>query len=1016
MGFNPAAFLIRRSRLTLVLVGFALAIGIASWFSVARSEDPQFPVPGMSIRIAMPGATPADLEQLVIKPVEDMLYGIDDLKDVKANATDGAATIQVEFDWSSNAERKYDEVVREVTALRPRLPNGVTRLDVIRARTSETVIFQAALVSDRLPMRRLEKFADDIREDIARIPGVRRAEYWGAPSSEVRVSLDLGRLAELRLPASLVVDALGRASDEAPVGSVNAGQRRLIVRTGGAFHSLDDVRRVPVLSRDGTVARVGDLAQVEWASREAEHVTRFDGRRALLLTATAKDGVDVGLLTQAIQTKLARFERMVPGGVKLEYGFFQAQNVERRLNGLFQDFLLALAIVAITLLPLGLRAAGVVMFAIPLSLLTGLAILQALGFGLDQLSISGFVLSLGLLVDDSVVVVENITRRQRSGEDRVTAAIEGSRQILLAVAGCTACLLLAFLPLLALPEASGAFIRSLPVSVIATVAASFVIALTIIPFVASRVLPVHEDKEGNRILRMIEGGIHRFYAPLLHRALDRPGRAIAILGALCLLIAPLMAAIGTSLFPPADTPQFLIRVELPRGASLPATEKVLGHVERRLAKAPEVDWFAANLGRGNPQIYYNIPQHDPDPAFAEVAVSLRDGQSAHSAPLLSDLRREFAAFPGARITVLGFVQGPPVTAPIEIRIAGEDLTTLSSLAKQAEAAMAKTPGIRDIDNPLRQDRADLTLGIDDAKAAVLGVQAGAARQAVRLALDGEVSGNLRDADGDDYPVRVRLPMADRNAVEVLDHIYVPSIGGQAVPLRALANPSLETGPARIERYDRERSVTLTAYVKAGHLTGTVTQAALDRVRQAVSLPAGYSIGLGGEAEEQASGNAGMMTAAIVAFLGILAVLVMEFGRFRLVAVVASIIPLGLLGAVAALWLTGHSLSFTAMIGLIALIGIEIKNSILLVDFTEQLRGEGIGMREAIERAGEMRFLPVLLTSVTAIGGLLPLALGGSGLYGPMAIAIIGGLIASTLLSRVATPVVYLLLARSGENL
>ncbi|MFB9051284.1 efflux RND transporter permease subunit [Sphingobium indicum] len=1014
MGFNPAAFLIRRSRLTLVLTGLALAVGIASWISVARSEDPQFPVPGMSIRIAMPGATPADLEQLVIKPVENALYGIDDLKDVQASATDGAATIQAEFDWSSSAERKYEEVVREVTALRPMLPDGVTRLDVVRNRTSETAIFQAALVSDRLPMRRLEKFADDMVEDIARIPGVRRAEYWGAPPMEVRVAIDPGRLAELRLPASLVVDALKRASDEAPVGSVNAGQRRLIVRTGGAFRSLDDVRRVPVLSREGAVARIGDLARVEWASGEPEHVVRFNGRRALLLTATAKEGVDIGVLTQAIRTELARFERMVPGGVKLEYGFFQASNVERRLNGLYRDFLLALAIVSITLLPLGLRAAGVVMFAIPLSLLAGLAILQALGFGLNQLSISGFVLSLGLLVDDSVVVVENITRRQRSGEDRVTAAMEGSRQILLAVAGCTACLLLAFLPLLALPEGSGAFIRSLPVSVIATVSASFVIALTIIPFVASRVLPAREDEKGNRMLAMIERGIHRFYAPVLHRALDRPGLALALLGGLCLFIAPLIAAIGTSLFPPADTPQFLVRIELPQGASLPATDAVLRQVERRLARAPEVEWFAANLGRGNPQIYYNVRQHDPDPAFAEVAVSLRDGRPAHSARLLSDLRREFAAFPGARITVLGFVQGPPIAAPIEIRIAGEDLATLSALARRAEAAMAGTPGIRDVDNPVRQDRADLALGIDEAKAAALGVPAGAARQAARLALDGEFSGRLRDAEGDDYPVRVRLPMAQRNRVEALDRIHVPSVDGRAVPLRALADPGMETGPARIERHDRERSVTLTAYVGAGHLTGAVTQAALDRVRGAVRLPAGYTIALGGEAEEQESGNAGMTAAAIVACLGILAVLVMEFGRFRLVAVVASIIPLGLLGAVLALWLTGNSLSFTAMIGLIALIGIEIKNSILLVDFTEQLRGQGIAMREAIEQAGEMRFLPVLLTSVTAIGGLLPLAMGGSGLYGPMAVAIIGGLIASTLLSRVATPVVYLLLARTGE--
>lgn len=1015
MSFNPAALFIERSRFTLVLIGLTVAIGLTSLFTIARSEDPQFPVPNMSIRVAMPGATPEDLEQLVVRPVEDVLYGIDDLTDVTVSATDGAATIQAEFDWSSDPYRKYDEVVREVTALRPTLPDGVTRLDVIRNRTSETALFEVALVSDQLPMRRLEKVADDLREEIARIPGIRRANYWGAPSIEVRVALDLGRMAELRVPASAITDALTRANDETPIGSVNAGKRRLIVRTGGAFHSLDDVRRVPVLAQGGSVIRVGDLAGVGWATAEAEHVTRFNGHRALLLTATAREGADVGTITDAVQAKLAAFERRLPGSVRMERGFLQAHNVDARLNGLYRDFLLALAIVALTLLPLGMRAAGVVIFAIPLSLLTGLAIIQLLGFGLNQLSITGFILSLGLLVDDSVVVVENIARRLRSGEDRVTAAIRGTGQIMLAVAGCTACLLFAFLPLLALPEGSGAFIQSLPVTVIATVTASFVLSLTVIPFVASHWLPLHEKEEGNPALRLVNRGIRHFYAPVLHRALDRPGVSLAILGALCLLIAPLMTAIGTSLFPSADTPEFLVRIELPQGASMPDTDDALRHVEARLARTPEVSWYAANLGRGNPQIYYNVRQHDPDPAFAEVAVSLGSWHPGTSDTLMTTLRREFANYPGARITVLNFVQGPPVGAPIEIRLAGKDLSVLQRLAARTEQAMQGTPGIRDVDNPVRVDRADLALKVDEGKAALLGVPAGAAREAVRIALSGAVTGRLRDSEADDYPVRVRLPMGERNPVEALDRIYVPSSAGAAVPLRAITSPVIETAPARVDRYNRERVVMLTAYVQPGHLTGNVTADALARVRAHVAMPPGYTLSLGGEAEEQESGNSGMMSAAIVASLGILAILVMEFGRFRLVAVVASIIPLGLLGAVLGLWLTGNSLSFTAMIGLIALIGIEIKNSILLVDFTEQLRKDGATMRDAIEQASEMRFLPVLLTSVTAIGGLLPLALEGSGLYAPMAIAIIGGLISSTVLSRVATPVVYLLLARTGAT-
>jgi len=262
---------------------------------------------------------------------------------------------------------------------------------------------------------------------------------------------------------------------------------------------------------------------------------------------------------------------------------------------------------------------------------------------------------------------------------------------------------------------------------------------------------------------------------------------------------------------------------------------------------------------------------------------------------------------------------------------------------------------------------------------------------------------------------VRLPMKGFNGVDAFSKIYVPGADGTSVRLSAIAHPLLDTQPARIERIRRSRCVTLTAYVKPGVLISKATQDAVASVRQTVDLPPGYSIVLGGEAETQSRSFAGFLPAIVISSLGILAVLVLEFGKFRTVAVVFGIVPFGLLGAVIALWVTGHSLSFTATVGLIALIGIEIKNSILLVDFTEQLRAEGLAVREAVERAGELRFLPVVLTSVTAIGGLLPLAIENNGLLSPTAITLIGGLIASTLLARIATPVMYLLLARGGKG-
>jgi len=368
--------------------------------------------------------------------------------------------------------------------------------------------------------------------------------------------------------------------------------------------------------------------------------------------------------------------------------------------------------------------------------------------------------------------------------------------------------------------------------------------------------------------------------------------------------------------------------------------------------------------------------------------------------------------------VIEFVKGPQVEAPVALRIVGPDIAVLTRLANAGEDALRAMPILRDVANPLRATRTDVRLAVDEDRARAMGIAPGALREAVQLAIGGAAPAIVRDGDGDQYPVTVRLPMQGRREIAALDRIFVPSASGASVPLSSLAQVTLDSGPGQIERKQRERAVTLTAWVAKGVLVSQATAEAIARLGQAVPLPPGYHLDVAGEAESSARSSGALLPAIVIATVGILAVLVLEFGSFRNVLAVATVIPLGFFGAVLALWLTGNSLSFTAAVGMIALVGIEIKNSILLVDFTEQLRRDGMPVRQAVERAGETRFLPVLLTSITAIGGLLPLAIEGSGLYAPLAITMIGGLVTSTLLARIATPALYLLLARQvpSENM
>jgi multidrug efflux pump subunit AcrB len=414
------------------------------------------------------------------------------------------------------------------------------------------------------------------------------------------------------------------------------------------------------------------------------------------------------------------------------------------------------------------------------------------------------------------------------------------------------------------------------------------------------------------------------------------------------------------------------------------------------------------VGHGNPRVYYNIFPEETKANVGEIFVELHAFDPRSTPAMLEGLRRKFADYPGARIIVESYRNGPPINAPIEIAIVGPDLDQLQKLANQAEELMIATPGTRNVDNPARRLRTDLDLRIDSDKAALFGVAPVEADRTVRAAVAGLNVGKFREADGDEFDITVRLPMQGRQTLQALDYIEVASAGGQPVPLRQLTDPTFSAAPSAIRRHDRLREYVLTAYPTADRNVAEVTQDVLRNLRQ-LELPPGYSIRAGGELEAQQESFGGIGTAVLVAVFGILAVLVLEFGSFRSMLIVAGVIPLGMAGGFIALFIAGYDLSFTATIGLVALIGIEIKNSILLVDFTNQLREQGVALDDAITQAGEIRFLPILLTSATAIGGLLPLALQGSGLYSPLAIVIIGGLVSSTLLGRLVTPVMYKML-------
>jgi multidrug efflux pump subunit AcrB len=706
---------------------------------------------------------------------------------------------------------------------------------------------------------------------------------------------------------------------------------------------------------------------------------------------------------------LETFAAKLPTNIDMVHHFDQADNVNGRLSGLGKDFLIAIFLVSITLLPLGWRAATIVMISIPLSLAIGLVLLNLFGISLNQLSIVGLVVALGLLVDDSIVVVENIERWMREGHTRLDATLKATRQIGLAVVGCTVTLIIAFMPLVFLPEGAGDFIRGLPLAVIMAVLASMLVSITVIPFLSSRILKSHENAEGNIFLRVMQKMIHGSYSRLLDKALKHPIITTIVAGIIFVGSMQLFPIIGFALFPASEKPQFIINTITPLQTNIEKTDSVSRYVEQIVRKIPEVKFYASNVGKGNPRVYYNVVQENERTDFAQTFVQLDE----HTSPdrkleIINELRDNFHQYPGAKIEVKNFEQGPPVVAPVEIRLFGDNLDTLRILAARVENLMKQTEGTLYVNNPISNLKSDMRVVINQDKARMTGINTVDIDRTIRLAVAGLNMGNFSDADGEDYDIYLTTPKDEHATLASLDNLFVNTRQGASVPLDQIASLRLETSPLSIDHYNKVRMVSVSSFVRKGYLNDQVINDVVSKM-ESLKLPDGYSYMMGGEVEASNESFGGLGSIIIVTVFMFVAVLVLMFKTFKSMLIVLSVIPLGMVGALLALLITGNPLSFVAIIGLIALAGVEVKNSILLVDFTNQLRQQGKSVDEAIREAGEVRFLPIVLTSLTAIGGLLPIAISTNPLIAPLAIVLIGGLISSTLLSRIVTPVVYKLI-------
>lgn len=998
---------------TLIVILLLVISGIASFITMPRSEDPQVAPNGTTVLVIYPGASPTDLEQLVVDPIEEKINELPDIKRIESNCRDSIASIAVEFHTGVDMDETYSELVQKINSIRDELPDEITELDFVRWIMSDHVIvLQLALISETASFAQLEDQAERLKKSLEKVYGVKRIRKWAIPGQEVRVSLHLEKLSQKRISMNQVMASIASGNTNIPGGNLDIGRRRFNIRTSGSYQSLDEIRNIIVHAYGDKVVFLKDIADVQFDYEDNLYLARVNGKRAVFVTVNQKEGTNIFGVMKQIEERMEDFRQKLPPSVSLFTVFDQSESVASRLNRFFSNLLQGLLLVGlVVLIAVGLRPSLIVMLAIPISIFISIGFVDLSGFGLQQMAIAGLVIALGLLVDNAIVVTENISRFMKMGHSPRDAAVRGTGQIGGAIISSTVTTVFAFVPIAMMGYTSGEYIRSMPITVIYTLLASLFIALTLTPYLSSRYLKVRESHKEIPFRKLLNYLIDKTYRPTLKFALSRPKLLLSAVLVVFLLSLFLFQFVGISFFPKAEKPQLIINIDTPEGTNIDRTDEVARAVEAALESRDEVVKYAANIGQGNPSIHYNILSQELVPHHAQFYVELNSYDHNRMAELISELRLEFEAYPGAEIEVKELEQGPPVEAPVAIKILGENLETLREIAGDMEEIFVSTPGTLNVNYPQKFAKTDLHIRINRAKAGMLGIPMIEIDRTIRASIAGMAVSKYRDKEGKEYGIVVRLPYEDKLATADFERIYVTSVRGVHIPLNQVAVLSFKSGPKQLDHYNFDRAITITADVERGFSTDKVTKEIIGQLDE-YPWPDGYQYYVAGERESQQESFGGMGRAIVIAMIAIFAVLVLQFRSFSQPLIVFTAIPLAVIGSIFALLITGNTFSFTAFVGLTSLVGIVVNNSIILVDYTNKLRKQGKTAVEALMEAGPVRFVPIVLTTATTIFGLLPLTLRGGTLWGPMGWTIIGGLIVSTFLTLIVVPLLYRLFSRS----
>jgi HAE1 family hydrophobic/amphiphilic exporter-1 len=1010
-----------------MISGVVILLGVMSLSRLPVDLMPDITYPSLTVRVSYPGVGPLEMEELVTRPIEQAVSATSGVERLESTSSEGSSRVTLNFAWGTDLNEAADDVRNRLDRVRGRLPEEADPPVMFKFDANAAPIMSVGVEGDfdRVTLREMAE--NDLSPRLERVPGVASVSVEGGLRRQIHVELSKEKITALELPVNRIVQLLRSENQNVPLGLIDEGDRTYLLRSQGQFESLTDIEDLVVMTRGGVPVYLRDIAVVRDSTEDLRSFTRINGKPGVRLRITKQSGQNTVAIADAVRREVDRINAEIPG-LTLAVLDDSSRFITRAIASVREAALLgAVLVVGVIFVFLrNVRSTLIICTSIPISIIGTFALLYFGGFTLNTMTFGGLALGVGMIVDASIVVLENTYRHMEMGKDRMRAAIEGSEEVWSAILAATLTHVAVFVPLLFLSGVSSILFKQLAYVVMFSLSMSLFVAVTIVPVLCSRVLrppvPVGERSGvAGWLFAISERMLNRLdesYRNVLHRALVHRPTVLGLGTSLVIAAALILPTVGYELMPEADEGEVRVTAELPVGTRIERAHDVALRLESLLAEyVPERDMIITQAGSGGFGGSASRTQ-------ATVRLVSKENRTRTSEEIARDLNRMLTGvIPGVIISTRAsggnfqmnrLMGGGESRLALEVR--GDDLELAREISQAAKDAMDKVPEVRNARISREEGRPELAVDVDRPKAALLGLSVTNVADSIRTSVAGTQAAFFRQ-HGNEYPIIVRLRQEDRERIEDINDVMVNAPTGQVMQAKSLMVLRNQSGPTEIQRKNQERILRVTAEPEVA--LSDAVQAVNERLGD-VRVSPQFSVGFGAEVEEQSRAFRQLQLMLILAIVLVYAVMASQYESLRDPFIIMFSVPLASIGVVLALKLTNTTFSLQAYIGVIMLAGIVVSNAILLVDYTNVLRRrDGFGIRQAVEQAGRTRLRPILMTTLTTILGLVPMALAlgdGGELQAPLARVVIGGLAASALITLVFVPTVYTLFEEGWKGL